>query len=375
MILLRLNIYKSWLTLGIVSSIMFFTKVSAQTNSLTLHDLIGGQNKIFLYDPQSVTPPPLDPVPSNTQISNMSSGIYTNWKDYQISSTNSPLTLQLITNEDTIQPSPAKRLISVNIKVKYLKTNGSLDSLENIRLHTAFNNLPNTPYIFYNSVKIDSVVFAYIEVEGIEYEEATTSPLLFDHVMTGPEIDEINSITPIRFNATLDPIHEYSLSTESPANGSSLSTCTVYAGYNEVTGDIRVDWKAANMPPEVSFTELQWTFVNTYPAGPSNPDAVYDFRMNNSSVQVSSPAYHYNLPMIFEKGVLIFRIRWVSLRGDDLKPVYSAWSLPESGTIGRVICGKFEITSDLIHEEDRKNWQCIMTYAEEGKHKAVVTYY
>src|SRR5687767_6317082 len=369
------NIQKYRLAFLIVFIGMFFTNISAQTNSLTLHDLIQGNNKIFVYDPQLIISPFLDPIPTIHQMEEMGRLIDTDGPYNNIGSTHSALWLQLFTNEDTIQPDPVKQIENLSIRVRFLKTNGRLDSTETIQLQTGYNNVSLTPYVYYNSIKIDSVVFAYIEVTGIEYEESSISPVPFNHVITGRDtIDEINSLTQIRFVAKLDPIHVYNLSTIPPINGNSFA-CNVSATYIDLTGDIRVDWRAAGRPGEVSYTELEWTFVSTYPDRISNPSTIYDFRMNNTAVQISSPEVHYSLPMIFEKGVLIFRYRWVSLRGDDKKPVYSAWSLPESGTIGSVRCGKFEITNERIHESDQKNWQCIMSYAEEGKHKTVVTYY
>jgi len=372
---LNISIYKLALVTFILG--LFHLDASAQSDALSIDELIAGNNSILLHDAQSFDHPAFSGVvPSNPEMELLGDGIAVNWTRLNILSTKSKLTLQLFTNEDIPQPSPVRAIQYLKIKVKFLKTNGDLDSLDNVHLQTGYDNSANSAYVFYHSLKQDSAVLAFIQVDSIVFEGRSYPPIGFSYGTTSREpVEVINSITPFKLVARLDPVHTYNLlSSDIPLNGSSISDCKVKCTYIDVTGDIRVDWSAAHRPPSTTYTELEWTFVNTYPDSLSNPNTPYDFRMNNTSVQISSPD-HYSIPMIFEKGVLIFRIRWVSLRGDGHRPVYGTWSLPEYGVIRDVTCGKFEITNPLIHEGDKKNWQYIATYAEEGKHKAVVTYY
>ena len=100
----QLHILSRRLTLAVMFSGLLYINLPAQTNSLTLNDLIRGNNKIFLYDVQSVVPIEFDHLPSNSQITEMGLNINSNWVANNISSTKSILTLQLLTDEDTIQP-------------------------------------------------------------------------------------------------------------------------------------------------------------------------------------------------------------------------------------------------------------------------------
>jgi len=52
----------------VIMCILFNLNASGQSNSLSLEDLMAGINKIFLYDPQSITPIAFDPPPTNESI-------------------------------------------------------------------------------------------------------------------------------------------------------------------------------------------------------------------------------------------------------------------------------------------------------------------
>ncbi|MBK9687521.1 MAG: hypothetical protein IPO65_07045 [Saprospiraceae bacterium] len=110
--------------------------------------------------------------------------------------------------------------------------------------------------------------------------------------------------------------------------------------------------------------------------------STHDFNQNSTRVTLTTSSY--TLPIVYEQGALVFRVRG---RGkvlpDSEHTVLGVWS-----------CGKWagncnnnyaEISPSFNnwhhrmwfldgHENDNKNWQVITSYAEEGKRKDVVNY-
>ncbi|WDF64542.1 DUF6443 domain-containing protein [Flavobacterium sp. KACC 22763] len=127
--------------------------------------------------------------------------------------------------------------------------------------------------------------------------------------------------------------------------------------------------------------ELEWTWVDNY--GKENLQNTIsaeqvdfssrDFELNNTRVR--TPNASYEIPLIYSKGFIIYRVRAVGRFLDDIKKVYyGPWS---SGIANKTKVSdwiKSYTTIDFEHE-DKKNWQFQASYAEQGKKKEVVSYF
>ncbi|WP_157977300.1 RHS repeat domain-containing protein, partial [Taibaiella helva] len=141
---------------------------------------------------------------------------------------------------------------------------------------------------------------------------------------------------------------------------------------------------AADLPLTPVNYELEWTYVDNYKVDPELPGSTgittigtsslqYNFRDNSTRVWLDTN--YYRIPLIYQKGHLIYRVR--AVRPDSVYfqyPVYGPWTLTEQGSVSSVpATNRFEITQ--AHLNDSLNWQYTVSFAEQGKYKHVMSYY
>lgn len=127
--------------------------------------------------------------------------------------------------------------------------------------------------------------------------------------------------------------------------------------------------------------DLEWTWVNNYDVinGGSLPTADIDFNFKNNATRVRLSATKYSIPLIYERGWILYRYRAIGIAGVDFNiPIEGVWStqhtsVPESGVIADYDAGnRYEV---LPHNNDELNWQYSATFAESGKQSTAVSYY
>jgi len=129
--------------------------------------------------------------------------------------------------------------------------------------------------------------------------------------------------------------------------------------------------------------ELEWTWVDNYSSASLNGSIgagtldfdERDFELNNTRIITGNQSYR--IPLIYKKGFLIFRVRGVGRWLDDfdvIKP--GLWSTYGSNlsTGAKVNAWPHYVTISESYEGD-KNWQFQSVYAENGKHKDIVSYF
>ncbi len=122
--------------------------------------------------------------------------------------------------------------------------------------------------------------------------------------------------------------------------------------------------------------QLEWTFVNDYDqsaTGPYRSASTLNFDFRNNSTRISTVFTNYRVPLLFDHGYVIFRVRAVGV--DYQNPgqfIFGVWSQPNTATVASAGSAAYNVT--VPHEKDL-NWQVTTTFAEEGKKKEVVTYY
>ncbi len=135
--------------------------------------------------------------------------------------------------------------------------------------------------------------------------------------------------------------------------------------------------------------ELEWQYIDDYgytfsgsdPGGTSSyllssssTGIPYDFRHNSTRVRLDSPSFY--IPLIYEHGAIIYRIRTIRPDYTDgyKSLLYSGWNMSDVGTVdANKTCHIYLISTP--HDSDKLNWQYTINFAEEGKYKHVINYF
>lgn len=149
--------------------------------------------------------------------------------------------------------------------------------------------------------------------------------------------------------------------------------------YIDSMGSLRVYWEPQS---KAGSYELEWTYVSnqdttdpdqTIPVSSINLHGKQLFRNNSSRVEITDTSYF--IPLIYERGVIFYRVRPVgkNLSGDRPVTVKGAWTLGEDFT------STASVGSAHYYEyaglEQKLNWQSSISFAEEGKNKVVLSYH
>ena len=145
-----------------------------------------------------------------------------------------------------------------------------------------------------------------------------------------------------------------------------------------IMDELQIHWSYI---PGIEEYELEWQFVNDYDtlsiSTPLSPSKVnYDFTNNGTKVRIVNN--FYNIPLVFDRGYIIWRIRGVNKTGPGFaNDKFTDWSMSiGSGTVSSLPSGTgnyFYYYNSIAHQGD-KPWQTVLTFAEEGKNKMLVNY-
>ncbi|MCX6180665.1 MAG: hypothetical protein NT150_01880, partial [Bacteroidetes bacterium] len=185
---------------------------------------------------------------------------------------------------------------------------------------------------------------------------------------------------------------EVSVSTESFSTLSLADITSMQLTHSaalNVDGNLEVQWSPAIS--NADHYELEWTYVSDQGEKPGD-SLTYDkldidrflFRNNSSRVEVSGLSYE--IPLMYEKGLILYRLRGVGKRTVNGVVVQSKteWTAPDAiyGTVQEFVTataarngGGAGNVFKFRGLEGNLNWQSSLSFAEEGKHKAVLAYH
>jgi hypothetical protein len=127
--------------------------------------------------------------------------------------------------------------------------------------------------------------------------------------------------------------------------------------------------------------ELEWTYVSNQ--SPDNPNQTVDsskivlrdglFRGNSSRVEIKEN--YFKIPMIYEKGLIFYRVRPLgkNIADGEVVVIKGTWSLEHNSTSVAGISPEHFYTFEGL--EEKLNWQSSLSFAEEGKNKVVISYH
>jgi|GEM_PF-5501415 len=142
------------------------------------------------------------------------------------------------------------------------------------------------------------------------------------------------------------------------------------------------------IPRSVEY-ELEWTYVDDYRLDLTQPNPVASFHYDNGAIgytfannatRVRLKGMSYAIPVIYQRGAIIFRLRTVRPNPDNYEEmIYGNWSLATTGTVNLNDANfgqkAYRISAQQAHLGDRLNWQYSTNFAEEGKYKHSISYF
>lgn len=126
--------------------------------------------------------------------------------------------------------------------------------------------------------------------------------------------------------------------------------------------------------------DVEWMFVDNYDGTPTGERPAsqipYDFRHNNTRVTTQNTTME--IPLVFEKGYVLARVRAVGLSGTTFEELqygkWSAFNTNSGNSIPTDATAVFKINAPLVHEADKMNWQFTGVFGGDDLHRENVTY-
>ena len=154
------------------------------------------------------------------------------------------------------------------------------------------------------------------------------------------------------------------------------SPASISETVNTATGELALQWN--KIPGAVRY-DLEWKWVDDVMGITTAGVVQYrneinlEYNFEEGATRVSIPQTTYHIPLVFEHGYLLYRIRpkGESLSGTLINGRWSTESLTTN--IVADLPNKQFIDASLVHEPTF-NWQFIQSFREEGRQKNVIDY-
>lgn len=178
----------------------------------------------------------------------------------------------------------------------------------------------------------------------------------------------------------------YTVAPSSTAPASTFASGVSHNGTSLSGNELEVSWNPLPASETPEAYELEWTYSqNDVNTSPGTFEFVYDIDFKNNATNVVIKTNEYKIPLVYEKGLLVWRVRAIYYNHTDLSTrKYSEWSSFDDLLINRP-----SGTTTLEDEGSNtvgyaffidgfasdKNWQYSISFAEDGKNKASISYF
>lgn len=152
----------------------------------------------------------------------------------------------------------------------------------------------------------------------------------------------------------------------------SYKISTAHNSLENSRGELEVYW---DYQAGAEQYDLEWTYVNDYASDGSpltTPNISADstlFRFN--STRITTSVNYYRIPLIYERGYILYRVRGIGLSASDnfTKNLYGSWSsAPNLYTNVSQFPNYYQLTSG---HNPQLNWQNSVSFAEDAKKKEI----
>ena len=271
----------------------------------------------------------------------------------------------LFTNPYLNNPYAESYQVDIRFKIYYKTFSGNVDSTDHISLHIDYNPNAGKKYQAKDSYILHDAHYATLQIDSISITDGSGTAL---------SPTSIDNLFYMNFRLITERYFQ-------PQPTVSPSIRLIQRANNN--GYLRFSWAPLRW---AEYYDVEWTFVEDYDPATGLPmarsDLWYSFKNNSSRVRLKTNSYE--IPMIFDRGYVLFRVRGVGQWGSEYKQEISgSWSMPESGTTippvryssggDEIPNGVFLIDASLEHDT-RKNWQYVSTFMEEGKRNDLIKY-
>jgi hypothetical protein len=206
--------------------------------------------------------------------------------------------------------------------------------------------------VVYDSTKQTDKRKVYFEIESNNF--VLTSILNVTHVING--VTQTDSLPPIfRLRQRLEVVRDNEYDCND--NDSYMLSSTPDPTRNELIVSFA-------KPVNTDEVDIEWTFIDEFSNLSSFAYNNEFFRNNATRVTVSENSY--SIPLLYEKGIIVYRIRPIKYDLASGARIEGLWTTEQSST-------PF-LYAYSGHEKD-VNWQSSTTFAEDGKRKSVVSYF
>ena len=158
------------------------------------------------------------------------------------------------------------------------------------------------------------------------------------------------------------------------ANPQTIASTNVNTAYAQAD-EMEISWNSLAGAEEY---ELEWTYVNNYKkdSGQYFPATLIDFDQDDfhrNSTRVKVAGTNYRIPLIYDKGFVVYRIRGIGRDAVDFsKREVGVWT--HSTCTSNLGCFSPNYQHIDGHQKS-KNWQRAIAFAEEGKRKETLNYF
>lgn len=246
-----------------------------------------------------------------------------------------------------------------NIEYKSISNPNVTVNLYNKSLSITFNPQTGQNYIEKSTYLLNDAI--YIKLIPVSY--STSNNAILNALCLYNDMDFIRRWNMTQF-ASLSP--------------------NLQSSYNSTNNSIDLNWTTYDWATEY---DLEWIWVDDYMIpDPLSPLNLYvlptnlDFSFHQNWERVTLKTNSYSISNVFEHGYVIFRVRGVGYSGPDYNHrVPANWSMPYQS--GKVSVLNQSHPDDYLYidatksHQQLKNWQYVVTYAEDGKRKEVISYF
>lgn len=280
-------------------------------------------------------------------------------------------------------------------------SNGLYDAWTNVVLRHDDSRLHFYQYDWDFTVEYDITTYSFNPVTGASINSGVLNgSLTINHTATGTYTDKALMRYPDAFKAVLTitsctlTVHtspsvtvtygslpsEYNdiyLDLEQETQRNYLISTAPVCGTPMVTpfNELSIDWGFVRGAESY---DVEWLFIDEPVQTLATASLAYDFR---NATRVNTPNQFYNIPMVYPRGILLYRVRGVSRDPDDPTLwITGDWSFAyETGVTDDVNTEpgtfSFRFRKDLNGHLPEMNWQYSASFAEDGKRVEAITYF
>lgn len=278
-------------------------------------------------------------------------------------------TLQLFLNPDAVTHISFPYALEVEVEIKKFELGATAPKVNKVALKINYNPKEQTEWIekanyhFVNCGRVEHRVLNVTLTDGKPLSPTNLSPA---------QRQLVSTVVGLRSEMTVERYLTFNFQ----ATPNLLPPNLLTAG-----NELEIKWQPM---PGAEYYDLEWAYVDDYDRGANNqvikiPSAQLEldkhFNLARNSTRVRVTETQYTLPLVFESGYILYRVRGIGMDYDPTKdilyPMTGRWTTDQAPTVA-AWPHKFTIAAPF--EQDKFNWQIVASYAEEGKSKRVISF-